>query len=260
VFWDGNSAYNALEFRIMKRLREQFQIQASFTWSKSIDTGSSTLVGNAFSNAINGLPWYDLNIGHGVSDFNIPRVAAIQGIWAVPFPKLSPGFMDRLGAGWQLSAILKASDGIAITPLIAGDPLGQRSAAPFDFPNRLTEPGCNSAVNPGNVLHNIKTQCFTFPSPATLLGDAGRNILKGPGLVNLDFSIAKNTTIRRISETFRAQFRAEIFNLFNHSNFLPPLNNLRVFDAAGQRISSAGLLDATATSSRQIQFGLKLIW
>jgi hypothetical protein len=78
--------------------------------------------------------------------------------------------------------------------------------------------------------------------------------------VNLDLSIAKSTTIRKVSEALHAQFRAEIFNAFNRANFLPPLDNLKLFDATGHSVSSAGLLDATATSSRQIQFAVKLIW
>jgi hypothetical protein len=260
LFWDGSSVYNALQLRIARKWHQQFQIQGSFTWSRSIDTGSSTLVGNAFSNAINGLPWYDLTIGRGVSDFNIPRVAVMQAIWAIPSPPPAAGWIGRLAAQWQVSGIFKASDGIPFTPLIAGDPLGQKSAAPFDFPERLAETGCSSGVNPGNPTRYIKTQCFAFPEPATLLGNAGRNILTGPGLVNLDVSLVKNVAVRSLSEALRAQFRVEIFNAFNRPNFLPPLDNLKVFDATGQAVSSAGLLDATATSSRQIQFAVKLIW
>jgi hypothetical protein len=115
-------------------------------------------------------------------------------------------------------------------------------------------------VNPGNAVQYIKTQCFSFPSPATALGDSGRNVLTGPGLVNLDLSVAKSTTIRRSSDALHLQFRAEIFNAFNRPNFLPPLDNLKLFDAMGHSVSNAGLLDATATSSRQIQFGLKVTW
>jgi hypothetical protein len=237
------------------------QLQGSFAWSKSIDTGSSTLVGNAFSNAINGLPWYDLKIGRGVSDFNVPRLAVLHGIWNIPAPHAAAhSFLNRAGAGWQVGAIFKASDGIPFTPLIAGDPLGERSAAPFDFPNRVIGPGCNSAVNPGNPAQYIKTQCFSFPAPATLLGDSGRNILEGPGLVNMDFSLMKDIGIRGLPETFHAQIRADAFNVFNRPNFLPPLDNLKLFDATGRPVSNAGLLDATATSSRQIQIALKLTW
>src|SRR5205823_3499724 len=129
-----------------------------------------------------------------------------------------------------------------------------------DFPNRLTGPGCDSAVNPGNPAAYIKTQCFAFPSPPTLLGNSGRNILLGPGLANVDISVLKNITIPHVSEAFHIQFRTDVFNALNRSNFLPPLNNLKLFDATGQPVSSAGLLDGTATSSRQIQFALKVIW
>jgi hypothetical protein len=78
--------------------------------------------------------------------------------------------------------------------------------------------------------------------------------------VNLDFSLFKNFPIRRISETFNAQFRAELFNVFNHANFNPPTDNPEVFNASGAPIASAGLIDATSTTSRQLQFALKLIW
>lgn len=257
LFWEGSSSYNALELEIRKRLQRGFQIEGVFTWSKSIDNGSSTLVGNAFSNSFNGLHFYDLKRDRGVSDFNLPRSLVVNGIWEVPSNRWQHPAARWLLSGWQLSSILKVSDGIPFTPLIAGDPLGQRSAAPFDFPNRLTGTGCGSPANPGNPTHYIRTQCFAFPAPATLLGNAGRNILTGPGLVNLDFSLAKSL---RIFEHLKAQFRTEFFNSLNRANFLPPLNNLRLFDATGHAIASAGLLDATATSSRQIQFALKLIW
>jgi hypothetical protein len=260
LFWDENSAYHALEFRAARSWRRGFQIQGSFTWSKSVDAGSSTLVGNAFSNSISGLPWYDLKAARGVSDFNIPRVAVIHGIWDIPFTKPAHGLTRVFLAGWTLSGILKVSDGIPFTPQIAGDPLGQKSVATFDFPNLLIGPGCASPVNPGNPTHYIKTQCFAFPNPATLLGDAGRNILSGPGLANLDLSVAKNIPFRSMPEAFRAQFRADMFNALNHANFLPPINNSKLFDASGHPVASAGLLDTTATSSRQVQFSLKVIW
>ena len=260
LFWEGNSIYDALITSIVEKFRRGLQIQGSFTWSKSIDTGSSTLVGNAFSNAIAALPWYDLKRGRGASDFNIPRAAVIHGTWEVPFAKSAGEITRMLADGWQVSAIFKASDGIPFSPRIAGDPLGQKSLSTVDFSNRLTGPGCGSAVNPGNPAHYIKTECFAFPAPATLLGNSGRNILMGPGLVNMDFSVAKNIPIRKISEASRAQFRVELFNAFNHPNFLPPLNNLNLFDAAGRPIPNAGMLDATATSSRQIQFALKVVW
>ena len=127
----------------------------------------------------------------------------------------------------------------------------------FDRPDVLSGPGCNgSLVNPGNPIDYIKTQCFAFPNPSKRFGDAGRNILIGPGMVNLDTSLFRD--IGGL-EKFHAQFRAEFFNVLNHPNFASPVNT-SLFGADGTRISSAGVITSTSTTSRQIQFGLKLIW
>jgi hypothetical protein len=95
---------------------------------------------------------------------------------------------------------------------------------------------------------------------SNLLGNAGRNGLIGPGLVNVDLGVFKNNRITKISENFNVQFRAELFNVFNHSNFASPIDNSTLFDSTGAPVPGAGLIDQTATSSRQVQFGLKIIW
>jgi hypothetical protein len=137
-------------------------------------------------------------------------------------------------------------------------------------------------VNPGNVNNYIKLQCFGLPkaTPAiaaqcvpfqpggpgnpvltgtcsNLLGNGGRNELYGPGLVNFDFSIFKDS---KIKENLDLQFRAEFFNVFNHSNFNSPLDNNVLFGQDGSAIGSAGLIDATSTSNREIQFALKIVF
>jgi len=90
----------------------------------------------------------------------------------------------------------------------------------------------------------------------------GRNILIGPGITNLDFSLFKNNYVRKISETFNVQFRAEIFNILNHPNFSPPANgtNTDIFNSSGAPNSAAGLLTSTTTTSRQIQLAIKAIF
>ena len=90
-----------------------------------------------------------------------------------------------------------------------------------------------------------------------LRGNARRNILAGPGLVNLDFSVYKNT---RISEKLTTQFRAEFFNVVNRANFQSPLDNNALFDPTGSPQSGAGVIDRTANDSREIQFALKFLW
>ena len=112
----------------------------------------------------------------------------------------------------------------------------------------------------GKSADYIKTQCFAFPNPSTRFGDAGRNSLIGPGIVNLDTSLLRNIGA---FEKFHAQFRAELFNVLNHTNFASPVvttNNTSLFGANGAPISSAGVLTSTTTTSRQTQFALKLIW
>jgi hypothetical protein len=127
-------------------------------------------------------------------------------------------------------------------------------------PNVIVGPGCETPINPGNANHYIRTQCLAFPNPTNLRGNLGRNALIGPGLANLDFSLFKNNPIRKISENFNIQLRAEFFNVFNRANFASPNDNRIIFDQTGNRISSAGLITSTQTPAREIQFALKVIW
>jgi hypothetical protein len=91
-------------------------------------------------------------------------------------------------------------------------------------------------------------------------GNAGRNILIGPGTPNLDFSVFKNNFIKPISEDFDVQFRPEFFNFLNHANFAVPVtpDNVTIFDSTGVRVPGAGLL--TSTTAREIQSALELVW
>jgi hypothetical protein len=90
-----------------------------------------------------------------------------------------------------------------------------------------------------------------------LFGNLGRNSIFGPGLSDWDFSATKDTYI---TESINVQFRAEFFNIFNHANFQSPLSNATVLNQNGTPTAGAGVITATTTTSRQIQFGLKLIW
>jgi hypothetical protein len=101
---------------------------------------------------------------------------------------------------------------------------------------------------------------FSVPGPIILRGNLGRNTLIGPGRLNLDSSVFKNIYIKRISDTFDVQFRAEFFNVLNRTNFAPPRDNRNIFDSSGNPIANAGLITSTQTPSRQIQFAVKVIW
>jgi hypothetical protein len=292
LFWAGDSFYSALEVGVVKKMSRGFQVQGSFTWGKSIDNNSGATNGDTFANAFSSIHWDDLRTSRAVSDYNIPRALVINGTWHVPTSKSASRAVAFVANGWELGAILKVNDGYPFTPTFGsdGDPLGLGSTDPWAFPNRLRTPDCATLINPRNTQNYLKTQCFAVPTaPASffggptpmcssdpifgpnamgtppqcfnLAGSSGRNPVYGPGLTNLDFSVFKNNSIKRISESFNAQFRVEVFNILNHANFAPPtVGKLDVFDSTGNPTGTAGLLTATITEPRQIQFALKLSW
>ena len=259
LLWNGSSFYDALQTHVVRRMTKSLQFGASYFWAKSIDTSSASVAGNQFLNSIFNLPWFDPSVNRGLSDFDIRQNGVFNAIWQVPTPT-NEGGVRWFASGWQIGGIYQVSSGMPFTPIIGGDPLGLHTAYPFDFPDRMFGAGCESAVNPGNPVNYIKTQCFSFPAPATRMGNASRNSLIGPGLSNFDLSLFKNNQIKRISETFNIQFRAEFFNVLNHANFLSPVANNALFSANGAAVTTAGLITATSTSSRQLQFALKIAW
>ncbi len=259
-FWAGGSYYDALEAQIKKKIARG-SLEVSYTWGKSIDTSSSSLVGDEYTNSISSPLFFNPRLNRGLSDFNIAQNLEINYTWEIGTPKWASGSKAWALGGWQIGGVFEASTGVPFTPGIGGDALGVKSTDPnIDVPNLIAGPGCGSPVNPGNPVSYIKTQCFAVPNPITLRGNLGRNTLIGPGLMNFDFSLFKNNYIKRISDRFNAQFRAEFFNVLNHVNFAPPLDYRNIFDSSGNRVANAGLITSTQTPSRQIQFAVKLIW
>jgi hypothetical protein len=298
MFYQGRSYFNALELQLAKRMSHGFQVQSTFTWGKSMDTSSATVAGDAFGNSISSLNWFDMSLTRGLSDYNVGRTLVLNGTWDVPTPKSFSGPARWLSDGWELGLIFTVSDGVPFTPTwgTGSDPANTLSSDDFAYPNRLGGPGCSTLTNPGNPSNYIKTQCFAVPTapdstfwaancdpappslgapldPASLQcfnlrGNSGRNILIGPGITNLDFSVFKNNQIKKISENFNVQFRVEMFNILNHPNFAPPGpgdGNTDIFDATGASQDPslggiAGTLAKTTIPERQIQFAVKVIF
>jgi len=290
LFYEGTSSYNALEAQLAKRFSHGFQVQGTFTWGKSIDTSSASGAGDSFSNSISSLQWFNLGLNRGVSDFNIGRTLVVNGTWELPTPKSLSGPAAWGLGGWELGLIFTASDGVPFTATwgTGSDPANTNSTDDWAYPNVSRSGACHTLTNPGNPTNYIKTQCFSIPTapnlafwnqycdpvPASvgapvpyplcynLRGNAGRNILVGPGLTELDFSIYKNNYIKSISERFNIQFRAEMFNVLNHTNFAPPVtpDNTDIFDGTGAPTGVAGLLSKTTTTAREIQFAVKIIF
>jgi hypothetical protein len=295
IYWAADSFYKALNVSVDKKMSRGLQFQISYTLGRSTDDSSSTIAGDTFEQGLNSLYWFAPHALRGPSDYNVKHTLAVNTLWAIPTPQSWNGLAKTALGGWQVGGIVKYNSGVPTTPIIGGDPmgLGNQGADQFGIPNYVA--GCNP-VNSGSVDAYINQNCYTLPtvsaaSPlaascgtfpfdpahgvpviapptgqvycANLLGNAGRNSITGPKLVNVDFSAIKNTAIRRISETFNVQFRAEIFNAFNRANFLPPepvngQGGAQVFDQAGP--ATAGGIDALATNPREVQLALKLIW
>jgi len=123
------------------------------------------------------------------------------------------------------------------------------------LPNRIHSSACSNPINPGDPANFVKTECFSFPNPVNLYGNAGRNALIGPGLLDVDASLIKNT---HLSEKVNVQFRLEAFNVINHTNFNPPLDNNVIFDETGVLVPGVGTIDSTQIPARIIQLGAKL--
>jgi len=121
--------------------------------------------------------------------------------------------------------------------------VGENSSGSYDVPDRVVGPACTHLINAGNPSHYINLACYSFPVPA-----------------KLDYSVNRNIPMRFISETARLQFRAEMFNLVNRTNFEPPLPNNSLYNTKGAPLATAGIITSTATTSRQIQLALRLSW
>jgi hypothetical protein len=293
IMWQSRSYYNALQVKIDRRMSHGFQVEGSFTWSKSIDDTSGSAAADTFTNEWNAPPWYDLRLNRGLSGFNVGRNLVVNGLWNAPTPK-ALGIANRVLGGWQLGIITSVADGIPVTPSMGmdGSDLLGEIIPTINPPQFLAGPGCTSAksvVNVGNPNAYLNTKCLglvpqtvantpycdtaraaALGVPGTcpnIRGDLGRNSIIGPGLINFDFSTVKNNYFPKISESFNVQFRAEFFNIFNRANFAPPAlaanqggGPLEIISSVGQPVPGFGLITSTQTPGRQIQLALRVIW
>jgi len=255
----ANSSYHGLQAGVRGTPAHSLRLQASYTWQKAIDDGSSTLAGDQYLNSASSVPlWFDSSTRRGVSDFNLSQNGVVSALWSIPGVKHAYPVSHLLLNNWELGTIVQASTGAPFSVYLGGDPLGLGSTDPWAYPDRIKGNGCNSAVNPGNPSAYIKTSCFKFPSEKNRLGNSGRNSLVGPGYTTLDASLYKNEAIHKLGEHASLQIRVEAFNLLNHANFVSPLDNYYLFNEDGSAIGDAGKITSTQGSSRQIQFGVKL--
>lgn len=259
---DGNSWYNAAILEIRKSWRG-LTAQSSYTWARNIDTTqASTFFSdstNSTTNAMPELPGFRYN--KGLADFHVKHNWVLNMIYALPSGR------HWILAGWQVAAISNVRSGNPVTLFLQNN-WSASGWAPsigpglgFDRPS--IAPGfTHETAVVGDPRGWFNPRAFLLP-PRGTLGNLGRNALIGPNYRTLDFSISKNTRVRCLGEAGNVQFRAEAFNLGNRANFrlAPPALQAFPGAAAGETVlSTFGVVRETIPTSRQIQFGLRLVF
>ncbi len=272
----GLSYYNSMQFSAVRRSSNGLQAQASYTFSRSIDMSGGLFSEEASNAAVAAEIPDNLFNEKGLSNFDVRHSVVLNLLYELPFGRDSHGLRRQLLHGWGVGSIATFAAGVPFTVENSGNRSQNKgSGASFaDRPNLVagasTNPtsgvsrGCNyggvsiASGTPVGTPNLYFDPCAFAPQPLGTFGNLGRNTLIGPGITEIDFSVIKNFAIR---ESANLQFRAECFNLANHPNFQAPnLATLEIFSMAGQLSSTAGQLTSTTTSSRQIQFALKLVF
>ena len=241
----ADSSYHSLQVGLNRRFSHGVQTQLSYTWSKCMDDASGTY------GLEGGIPWsVPLNGSYdrGRCLFDRPHVFHLSGVYALPFKQ------NILVTGWQMSGGVTAQSGSPWNVTVGFDQAGN-GVAGSERPNLVM---ARDQIMQDNVNQWANPAGFSLPAPGTF-GNLQRDFLVGPGIVNVDYSVIKETPIK---EQLRLQFRAEFFNLFNHANFALPIASAFVQTPNGGGVPNPtfGKITATTTNSRQIQFALKLLF
>jgi hypothetical protein len=256
----SSSWYNSLQTGLVKQLSHGLQFQSSYTWSKLLDFGQGQATGDNNGSSLYISDPSNRGRDRAVADFDITHVWRLNGIYELPRLLAGTPLGGVLG-GWKASALLSATSGLPFTPALNSN--RSRSGVGgggggIDRPDVLPGRTVRNIIRGGPNQYFDPT-AFTLPPPG-FLGNAGRNMLRGPGLANLDFSMSKDTRLKGLGETGTLQFRAEFFNLLNRANFSPP--NRIVFAGTGAAVPlpNVGQITSTATPARQIQFALRFLF
>ncbi len=245
----GTSNYNALVVSVNKSLRGGLQLGGSYNYAKIMSEGETVFSADGVGAEQQLMDPFDPGRDRSAAPYSEKHNLIIN--YSYSLPNIGKGVIGKVADGWQLNGITRISSGApfsAISSCCSGN--GSTGNAVMERPNLVAGRSSNPILGKPNGYFDVTA---FENAPAGFYGNLGRNTLVGPGLVNFDFSLVKNTPI---TERLHLEFRAELFNIFNHANFSTPPNSL--FTATGARVGSAAVITKTDTSSRQIQFALKL--
>jgi outer membrane receptor protein involved in Fe transport len=230
----SNSSYNALEASLRRRFSHGLSFLASYTWSHSIDDVSSFNITGSASQPVAGendlaQNPFDLAAERGRSMFDSHHRFVLSYQWMLPFLQRSSSWYGHVFGNWQLNGIVTAMSGGPFTVFDSNDVSLQGQAPEItgfsaNRPNLVGNP--NSGPRTPQEWFNKSAFQQLQPDPLgrfEVFGDEGRNVVQGPGYVNWDASAFKNI---RLTESKELQFRGELFNVLNHTNFRLPVSDI----------------------------------
>lgn len=252
---DAQSFYNSFQLGVLKRLSYGLRAQVSYTFSRSVDD-SSGINSQDFDNVVQyGLDWWDRTIDRGLSAFHAKHNLTFNWTYDLPFARSLAGLGGAILKGWQLNNITTIRSGHPFTVRLGFNRSGNLNTTSFSAHERPNlRPGASNNSILGRPDRYWDINAFELPPP-NQRGNLGRNTIIGPGLVSVDISLAKSFAW---GDGRTVQFRAEVFNLPNHPNFAVPSGRIAFTNAASAVAPDWGRITSTVTTSRQIQFGLKL--
>jgi len=254
---DAQSFYNSLQLSAIRRFSNGFRAQMSYTFSRSIDEASG-INSQDFDNVVQyNLDWYDRKIDRGLSAFHARHNLTFNWTYDLPFGKSLTGFRGALVKGWQLNNISTLTSGHPFTVRLGFNRSGNLNTTSFSMHERPNvKAGASNNPILGGPDRYFDINAFEL-QPVNERGNLGRNTLIGPSLRNFDFALSKSFSL---GEARALQFRTEVFNLPNHPNFAVPSGRVAFTNAAGAVSPTWGRITSTVTTSRQVQFGLKLTY
>lgn len=236
---DEISNYEGLSVGLRHRFAHGLQFLASYTWSHTLDVSSDA---NNSGTPMNPYNWRQ---DYGNSNWDIRHRFTTNYLYELPFFRGSKGVLHTVLGDWQLSGITTLQSGLPFNVTISTDTANTSTNGKYR-PNLVGAPSANCGS--GHLIGCIGTAAFAIPSQY-IYGTAGRNLLHGPHLFDTDLSLAKYFSL---SERLRFQFRVEVFNLWNSSEFSNPA---AVFGTA-----SFGNITSTSIDNREIQLAGRLTW
>ena len=263
----GLSYYDSLQINFNKRTSHGLEFQLAYTWSKLQDTGQGSFSSESSTelNQYNNLVRETLD--KGPASFDVAQNMRFNTLYHAPTIQTN-NFLGKIVNGWWFSTIVSAQSGFPVTPVLASD--RALAGATYQFLRPDIGPSFNKdTVIKGTVKQWFDPTMFSLPVAGTY-GNAARGMLRGPGLLGMDFSVVKDTKAAFLGEQGNVQFRAEIFNIINHPNFALPVATVWSSGTPGTAaagplttataFATAGQISSTVGTSRQVQFALKVIF